>query len=174
MAQQGVEELMVHLEKAMNLLAMEQGVKLVGSVLANKPLNRWGVRNILRATWKSYGEIKIKWVKDNIFIITVPDESVAVKILDQVPWRVMKKNFLVNIWPAVLALEEVEVEKVLFWVHIRGVPLCITSLENVKRLTTEVGTCMAMEDPVKTRRFFKVRLLIDSTKPLVTGCWLRR
>ncbi|KAM1446903.1 hypothetical protein ACFXTO_006061 [Malus domestica] len=122
MAQQGVEELMVHLEKAMDLLSMEQGVKLVGSVLANKPLNRWGVRNILRATWKSYGEIKIKWVKDNIFIITVPDESVAVKILDQVPWRVMKKNFLVNIWPAVLALEEVEVEKVLFWVHIRGVP----------------------------------------------------
>ncbi|KAM2127023.1 hypothetical protein ACFX1R_006974 [Malus domestica] len=60
MAQQGVDELMVHLEKAMDLSAMKQGVKLVGSVLANKPLNRWGVRNILRAAWKSYGEIEIK------------------------------------------------------------------------------------------------------------------
>ncbi|KAM1859820.1 hypothetical protein ACFX13_012070 [Malus domestica] len=31
-----------------------------------------------------------------------------------------------------------------------------------------------MEDPMKARGFLRVRLLIDSTKPLVSGCWLRR
>ncbi|KAM0987808.1 hypothetical protein ACFX13_012069 [Malus domestica] len=85
MAQQGVEELVVQLDKAMDLSTVETGIKLVGSVLADKPLNRWGVRNILRAAWKSYGDIEIKWVKDNTFIISVPDERVAGKILDQVP-----------------------------------------------------------------------------------------
>ncbi|KAM1183085.1 hypothetical protein ACFX19_001501 [Malus domestica] len=77
----------------MDLSTVETGIKLVGSVLADKPLNRWGVRNILRAAWKSYGDIEIKWVKDNTFIISVPDERVAGKIIDQVPWGVMKKTF---------------------------------------------------------------------------------
>ncbi|KAM1087781.1 hypothetical protein ACFX2H_013246 [Malus domestica] len=174
MAQHGVEELVVQLDKAMDLSAVVPGIRLVGSVLADKPLNRWGVRNILRAAWKSYGKIEIKWVSDNTFIITVPDENVAGQILDQVSWGVMKKNFLVNVWPAVLALKEVEIEKVPFWVQIRRVPLFLTSIENVKRLTREVGTYLAMEDPVKARGFLRVRLLIDSTKPLVSGCWLRR
>ncbi|KAM2955963.1 hypothetical protein FF2_023146 [Malus domestica] len=96
MAQQGVDELVVHLEQSMELSAMEHGVKLVGSVLAYKALNKWGVRNILRAAWKDYGEIEIKWVKENTFIIMVPDENMAAKILDQVPWGVMKKNFSVK------------------------------------------------------------------------------
>lgn len=65
---------------------MEHGVKLVGPVLHDKPVNKWGVRNILRAAWKEMGEVQIKWVKDNIFIIIVPNESSARKILFQVPW----------------------------------------------------------------------------------------
>lgn len=83
MAQQGVDELVVHLDKAMDLSAMEHGVKLVGTALASRALNRWGVRNILISAWKDYGEIEIKWVKENTFIIMVSDESVATKFLNR-------------------------------------------------------------------------------------------
>ncbi|KAM1513183.1 hypothetical protein ACFX1Z_024642 [Malus domestica] len=174
MAKQGVDELVIHLEQSMDLSAMEHGVKLVGSALTSKALNKWGVRNILKAAWNEYGEIEIKWVKENTFIITVSDESVAAKILDHVPWGVMKKNFSVKMWPPELALEEVELEHVPFWVQIRGVPLCLISLENVKRLTKQVGVFMQMEDPAKARGFLRVRILINADKPLITGCWLSR
>ncbi|RXI08917.1 hypothetical protein DVH24_023061 [Malus domestica] len=82
MAGAEVEELVVHLEKSMDLSNMEQGIKLVGTALANKTLNKWGVRNILRYSWNEMGEVEIKWVKDNTFIITVNDESTAAKIID--------------------------------------------------------------------------------------------
>lgn len=114
MAQQGVEELVIHLENTMDLSRMEQGVKLVGAVLVNRQLNRWGVRNILRSSWKAFGEIEVKWVRDNLYIITVPDESVAATILNQVPWVVMKQNFSVKRWPQELALEKIRLESVLF------------------------------------------------------------
>lgn len=77
-----VEELVVHLEKNMDLSTLEQGVKLVGKALVNKTLNKWGVRNILRSSWKAIGEVEFKWVRDNAFIITVQDQSNAAKILD--------------------------------------------------------------------------------------------
>ncbi|KAM1406714.1 hypothetical protein ACFXTH_001361 [Malus domestica] len=174
MAKQGVDELAIHLEQSMDISAMEHGVKLVGSALTSKALNKWGVRNILKAAWKEYGEIEIKWVKENTFIITVPDESVAAKLLNQVPWGVMKKNFSVKLWPPELALEEVELEHVPFWVQIRGVPLCLISSENVKRLTKQVGVFMQLEDPAKARGFLRVRILINADKPLISGCWLNR
>ncbi|KAM1101458.1 hypothetical protein ACFX2I_007835 [Malus domestica] len=96
MANSAVEELVVNLEKSMDLSTMEQGVKLVGATLTNKSLNKWGVRNILRSSWKDMGEVEVKWVHDNTFIIIVQDESTAVKILRQLPWAVMKQNFSVK------------------------------------------------------------------------------
>ncbi|RXH75999.1 hypothetical protein DVH24_042786 [Malus domestica] len=62
-----VEELMVHLERNMDLSIME---------------------NILRSSWKEIGEVEVKWVRDNAFIIIVQDESNVAKILDQVSWVV--------------------------------------------------------------------------------------
>ncbi|CAN6571052.1 unnamed protein product [Malus baccata var. baccata] len=56
----------------------------------------------------------------------------------------------------------------------KAMDLSAVEPENVKRLTREVGTYMAMEDPVKARGVLRVRLLIDSTEPLVSGCWLRK
>ncbi|KAM1093494.1 hypothetical protein ACFX2B_008494 [Malus domestica] len=174
MENRGVEELVVHLDQALDLTSMEQGVKLIGKVLTSKLVNKWGVRNILRSTWKDLGEVDIKWVRDNTFLILVQDESMASKILEQVPWAVMKKVFSVKKWPPELALEEVEMETVPFWVQIRGVPLGSTSATNIQRLTQAAGQFIALEDPGKARGFLRVRILIDTGKPLCNGCWIRR
>ncbi|KAM1224939.1 hypothetical protein ACFX2G_044719 [Malus domestica] len=78
----GVEELAIQLEQSMDLSAIEHGVKLVGKILSTKMLNRWGVRNILNSAWKDFGEVDIKWVKENLFIISVQDVNMAMMILD--------------------------------------------------------------------------------------------
>lgn len=173
MENRGVEELAVQLEQSMDLSAMERSAKLVGRVLSTKLLNRWGVRNILTSAWKDFGEVDIRWVRENLFIISVQDGNVAARILDLVPWAVMKKNFSVKRWPPELALEEVEMEKVPFWVQLSGVPLGLGSLENVKCLTAEAGQFLELEDPKKARGFLRVRLLVNTANPLPTGYWLR-
>ncbi|KAM1247963.1 hypothetical protein TB2_043970 [Malus domestica] len=174
MEQQEVEDLAVQLELNMELSSMAQGVTLVGAALVNRPLNRWGVRNILRASWKDLGEIEVKWVRDNLYIISVPDESVATRIVSQVPWAVMKQNFSLCRWPVELALEEVQVELLPFWVQIRGLPLGLTSERNVRRLVRDVGTFMELEDLSKARGFVRVRVVVNSKNPLIPGCWLSR
>ncbi|KAM1084188.1 hypothetical protein PS2_022246 [Malus domestica] len=169
-----MEDLVVHLEESLELTPMEQGVKLVGAVLNAKQLNKWGVRNILWATWKEVGEMQVKWVKDNLYIIIVPDENSARQILSQVPWAVMKKNFSVKRWSQDLALEEIQWELVLFWVQIRGVPLCLSTSSNITRLATAIGQVEEVEDPSMARGFLRAKVLVDTTKPLITGCWLPR
>ncbi|KAB2606847.1 hypothetical protein D8674_006564 [Pyrus ussuriensis x Pyrus communis] len=148
----GVEELVVQLNQTLELSSMEQGIKLVGKVLTQKPVNKWGVRNILRAAWQELGEVEIKWVRENIFVISAKDENVASKIIEQVPWAVMKKVFSVVKWPPELALEELELDAVPFW----------------------AGKFIAMEDPGLARGFLRVRIVVDTEKPLFKGCWIRR
>ncbi|KAM2539748.1 hypothetical protein TB2_025010 [Malus domestica] len=174
MEQQAVEDLAVQLKLNMDLSSLAQGVKLVGAALVNRPLNRWGVRNILRASWKDWRAIEVKWVRDNLYIISVPDESVATRILSQAPWAVMKQNFSVCRWPVELALEEVQVELLPFWVQIRGIPLGLTSERNVRRLVRDVGEFLELEDLSKARGFVRVHVVVNSKNPLVLGCWLSR
>lgn len=40
MAEQAVEDLVVHLDKAMDLSTMDHGIQLVGAVLLNRNLNK--------------------------------------------------------------------------------------------------------------------------------------
>ncbi|KAM1043616.1 hypothetical protein COP2_035806 [Malus domestica] len=98
----------------------------------------------------------------------------AIKILEHVPWAVMKKTFSVKKWPLELALEEIVMETVPFWVQIREVPLCLAFYDNIKRLTKEAGEFLELEDPGKAHGFLRVRLLIDMARPLLNGCWLRK
>ncbi|KAM2473742.1 hypothetical protein PS1_006530 [Malus domestica] len=98
----------------------------------------------------------------------------GVKLVGKVPWAVMKKNFFVKKWLPDLAVEEVQLELVPFWVQIRGVPLGLSSLANVKRLTQTAGQVLELEDPAKARGFLWVKVLVNTIAPLITGCWLRR
>lgn len=86
----------------------------------------------------------------------------------------MKKNFSVRRWPQELALEEVHWELVLLWVQIRGVPLCLSIESNIKRLAKEIRQLEELEDPSLARGFLRVCVVFDTTKPLITGCWLPR
>ncbi|KAM1778361.1 hypothetical protein ACFX12_039865 [Malus domestica] len=174
MANPEVKELVVHLEKSMDLTTMERGVKLVGAALTSKSLNKWGVRNILRSSWKDMGEVEVKWVQDNTFIIIVQDESTAVQILRQSPWAVMKQNFSVKRWPPDLALEEVQMALVHFWVQLRGVPFSLSTETNVRRLAKEIGDLVELDDPAKTRGFLRVRVEVNTKNHLARGCWIPR
>ncbi|KAM1040678.1 hypothetical protein TB2_029499 [Malus domestica] len=107
MVQGEVEDMVIHLEESMELTSMESGIRLIRAVLAYKTLNKWGIRNVLRSSWREFGDFQIKWVRDNTFIITVKEEEVVGRILEQVPWAVMKQHFVVKRWPPKLAFEEV-------------------------------------------------------------------
>lgn len=88
----------------------------------------------------------------------------------------MKQHFVVKRWPQELAFEEVQLEVVLFWVQIRGVPLHLHTENNVRRLAWEIGDFIEMEDLSYARGFLRVRvnINININNPLVTGCWLPR
>lgn len=86
----------------------------------------------------------------------------------------MKQNFSVKIWPKELALEEIELEMVPFWVQIPPRGTCLVSEANVRRLSKEIGEFVELKDSAKARRFLRVRVIVNTLNLLTTGCWLPR
>ncbi|KAM1255768.1 hypothetical protein FF1_029977 [Malus domestica] len=60
MVQGEVKDIVIHLEESMELTSMESGIRLIRAVLADKTLNKWGIRNVLRSSWREFGDIQIK------------------------------------------------------------------------------------------------------------------
>ncbi|KAM2404806.1 hypothetical protein ACFXTH_032092 [Malus domestica] len=104
---------------------------------------------------RDLGDVTINWVKHYTFIIIVKDEETTSRILNQVPWVVVKQNFSVKRWPSYLAVDEVLAQMVPFWVQMKGVPLFLSMEENAKRLAGEVGDFIVMEDLAKARGFLQ-------------------
>ncbi|PQP99326.1 uncharacterized protein Pyn_18501 [Prunus yedoensis var. nudiflora] len=168
------DELVEHLEEALGISNLEDGPKLVGAVIAQKLPNKGAIKNILKAAWKNYGETRIVWVMENRFAITVSDENMADKIINNGPWSVMKCCFAVKRWPPTLAIEEVQMDHVPHWIQIRGIPLNLCHEENMIKVGSKAGEVIEFEDLGRTRGFLRVRVEVDTNLPLVAGFWLPR
>lgn len=107
-------------------------------------------------------------------MVLVRDESVANRILELVPWAVMKQNLSVKIWTENLAMEEVPMHLVLFWVQMKKIPLSLCSEENISKLVNKCGDLIEVEALSKARGFLRLRIMVDTSNPLALGCWVTR
>lgn len=64
--------------------------------------------------------------------------------------------------------------KVPFWVQLRGIPLNLSTEDNVRKIAREIGEIVEVDDLGRGCGFLRVRVILDTTNPLPTGCWLAR
>lgn len=78
-------------------------------------------------------------------------------------------------WVLEFTMFEIPFAHCLFWIQIQGVPLEGISKDNAMKIGSKIGKVFTVEDPIVekriTRGFMRVKVLIDITKPLVTGFW---
>ncbi|KAM2897952.1 hypothetical protein COP2_007536 [Malus domestica] len=129
MEQMEVDDLVIRLEDSLEISSMEHGVKLVGAILFDQPLNKWGVRNIQTPLGRRQGR-------------------------DLVQLGVMSKKLSVPMWPNNLSLEEIKLEKVSFWLQIRGLPLNLCSEVSARRLAKKIRQFQEMKDLDLAKEFF--------------------
>ncbi|KAM1247946.1 hypothetical protein ACFX2J_043827 [Malus domestica] len=86
----------------------------------------------------------------------------------------MKQNFSVKRWMEDLVIEEVSMHLVPFWVQMKAIPSYLCSEENINRLASKCGELLKLEDTARAKGFLRVRIMVDTTKPLAIGCWVTR
>ncbi|CAL9016473.1 unnamed protein product [Prunus brigantina] len=170
------EALVIRLEESLGISNLESGPKLAGAIIARKIPNRGAIKTILQNAWALFGEAKIFYLKENLFTVVVQDEDMADQIINGGPWSVMGYCFNIHRWPSSMAIEELPLHKVAFWIQAHGIPLNLLTAGNALEIGEKLGEVIEVEDPWEkgSRGFLRMRVLVDSNNPLPQGFWLPR
>ncbi|BFG29034.1 hypothetical protein CerSpe_153080 [Prunus speciosa] len=173
------EQFTIHLEESLNLTDVRSGTHLAGFLIAEKEPLIGGVKNALRREWRNIvhsDDVKIAWANPNVYVITVESDLVAKKLIDRGPWYFHDDVFSLQEWPMNCSLDEIIPCKAAFWIQAHGIPLGQMTACNAKMLANRIGKEVLVEDPTKTgmRGFLRLRVEINTSRPLPLGFWLPR
>ncbi|XP_057444444.1 uncharacterized protein LOC130736658 [Lotus japonicus] len=151
---------------------------LVGKVLAEKPLNKIAIKDVLTKAWATEDEVKISDMGLNIFMFNFKDKEGAKKIYEGGPWNVMGNLLSLQNWIPEESIFELDFSQVLCWIQLHGLPLESFTTANAAKIAQHIGEVREVENPIvegqMLRSLMRVQVHLNTRKPLATGFWVPR
>lgn len=151
---------------------------LVGKIIADKPLSKGGVQGVFKRAWGEWRDFTVTELCENTYLFTFKEARAAEQILEDGPWSVMGYCICLHRWQPGFTLDEIDFSQVAYWVQVHGLSLDQMSPTNAKKVGDQIGKVMEIEDPISShgirRGFFRIRVLIDVSKPIPSGFWACR
>ncbi|KAJ1422670.1 Zinc finger, CCHC-type [Sesbania bispinosa] len=168
-----MEDIEVQLDDNVTEAAKLAKHTLVGRILAARSLNRNAVKEILSKAWNVQEELNISDLGPNVFLFNFSDRKIAARVLEEGPWFVMGNLLSLQYWTPEATVFEINYDLVGFWIQLHGIPLELMTSKNATKLAANVGEVLTVENPyvngILIRPFFRVRVLVNIKKPLITG-----
>lgn len=159
-----------------NLLLAKRS--LVGKVLTNKMLNRGAVKAILLKAWGEPDGVQVTDMGTNLFLFTFPTVKDTIEVATRSPWYVMNHLLSLQRWIPQASIYEIDFDWVPFWVQLHALPLEFMNDKNAATLAEQMGEVIEVENHLVNgallRTFMRVKVNINITQPLITGCWVPR
>ncbi|KAH7839409.1 hypothetical protein Vadar_003785 [Vaccinium darrowii] len=153
---------------------------LLGKILSQRNLNKQGVSNIINLAWKTKESFSISPWKDNTYLFrfkSIPDKEL---VLRKGPWSVMNHLLILKEARIGVTMEEIDFSLCPFWVQVHGLPIsCLTKTNATKigKLFADLLDVEGVEDSgglILSRSFLRIKVLVDTSKPLLRGFFQKR
>lgn len=154
------------------------GFSLIGQFISEKQVNVTTFRKMIAKIWNVKHKVEISEEKDNAFVFSFGKKEEYDRVWRDSPWAF--DGCLLNLrpWTKLLTVEEVRMNKCLYWVQIHNIPKEAMTKKNIVRMGTMVGEVICFEEPriddCNVRSFGRIRVEVDLQKPLKAGFWLDR
>lgn len=120
----------------------------------------------------------ISHIEYNTFSCIFHSEEDLQKVIRNSLWSFRGSHIVIQQWQADKSYEEVDFSCMEFWVQAHNLPLDRISLQNAKVIGNYVGQFQFMDKTqntiAKQRKFLRMGVQVDITKPLKTGCFFSR
>lgn len=150
---------------------------LVGRLLTTKRINFKVITAVLHGAWNLGSNVTIKSLDATTISCTFNKIHDRDKVLNMGPWAI--KGALLNIlpWPPSLPLSELDFSKCYFWVQIHNLPSNRQNAANATKIGSTIGSVCRLDESTpftQAKKFIRVQILVDTSKPLKTGCFMNR
>ncbi|KAJ1380444.1 Zinc knuckle CX2CX4HX4C [Sesbania bispinosa] len=151
---------------------------IIAKILTSKTFDTTTVTGNTLREWGVQDGVYISQVRHNTFLFHFSCEQLLHRITTQGPWNVMGSLISVKKWDSNILLERVTFNLVPFWIQLHGLPPQNFNFDYVAKIGKKLGSLLQVENPYVNgqflRSFYRIRVTIDTSKPLSTGCWVPR
>ena len=142
---------------------------LVGKVLLTKGVNKEGLKAALQQVWRTFKEVKIESMGNNIFMFKFAEEADKKRMLKGGPWHFDRALTVLAEPRGIGEVAKQSFTHTSFWVQIRNVPLACMDKDFLWDLGGEIG----LVEEVQTDdygdcigEYARIRVSINITQPL--------
>jgi hypothetical protein len=140
-----------------------------GKVLTRKTYSIQSLKNSLMAAWSTAHDVIFHEVEANLFVLQAFCLGDWKRIMEDGPWLFRGCALMVEPFDGATSIPSVIPKGVQAWVQIHKIPILFRNKEVLNLLAQRVGEIIAVEmSAVQTSGgvFHRVRVMLDSTKPL--------
>ncbi|CAL1403478.1 unnamed protein product [Linum trigynum] len=146
---------------------------LVGKMMAEKSFNYATIKGAVDYSWSRFGEIDIRYLRENKFVFSFPSEAIRERVWMERPWILSNTLVALKKWDGGIKPEEVEVDSMAIWVQIHDLPQKFRSEENLKAVA---GFFFGMHKYDKSgiefngwRRYVRFLVEVELNEPIPVG-----
>jgi hypothetical protein len=153
-------------------------LSLVGKICSPRNFLQSVVQEIVEKAWKLSHPILIKRVDRNIFLFSFGHEVDRQIAFNRRPWTIKGTYLVLKPCSPELSWQELDFTTSTFWVQIHGLPMLWQMEDNLKHIGRQIGSVLEIDfisEPVPHwRKFIRIRVEIDISKPLKSSFFLPR
>ena len=128
--------------------------------------------------WNLRGTIKVSTMDKNHFVFSFDSATDLHYAYSKRPWTLKGAHLILREWQPHLSWDEIDFTTSTFWVQVHGLPSAWLLEDNIKQIGAKVGKVVKVDfvegDRVHWRRFIRLRVEVDISKPLIPGVFLPR
>lgn len=152
---------------------------LIGKIILDRPLEKRDVKCIASGQWKCKKDFTVSYIDRNMFMFSFQDKEDWSKVQISAPWNIKGGLLILSPWTSGKIPEELQLSFSPFWVQVHGLPLNYITKENGLKIGQVLGKFLYVYGNVFDgkdfcRKFLRIRAILDVTKPLLCGFWVRR
>lgn len=148
----------------------ENEFTLVTRVLSPKPININAFKNTILKAWSPKKKVSTNTLQPNNMAFIFEDENDTNKIMN-LSWSFRDMQVVVQRWPPDKALQELDLNKTLIWVHAYGLPVNLMNQSTAEYIRNTIGTFIKtdLHTPAhKWKKALRIQVEVQIQKPLFT------
>jgi hypothetical protein len=166
------DEELIAPEEEVEPLVERGSVCVVRKLLADRIVGREILKTSMIRAWQPQGRVTFKNLGENLLLVDFENKWDKSRIMEGRPWTFDGHLLSLADFDGITPVDEMEFEKVAFWVRMYNLPLACVSKAMGCRIGASVGEMEEVdvdEEGVGWGKFFRVRILLDLSKPLSRG-----
>ncbi|KAL3649264.1 hypothetical protein CASFOL_005667 [Castilleja foliolosa] len=165
------DELKVHCLQTEENPPQNNEFTLVTKIITQKSNNLNAFKNSILRSWNPSGKVLTNPLQNNTMAFIFNKEEDINKILNAT-WTFRDQQIAIARWPPDKSITEVNLNKILFWVHVFGIPVCYANLTTAQAIGGMIGTFVKSDINLATqkwKRSIRIQVELDINKPLISS-----